>query len=120
MGLLFRGDQVLLIKRLADSKYFFKSCRNLFNSVFPDTFAFPGGAVDPGETPEVAIVREFDEEVGLEVKLVKVGDDFVWGQVDDYLASFWRCSFFVVEAVDSTAEPKVRVKVNCCVYVMLT
>lgn len=32
-----------------------------------DRWEFPGGKVDPGETPKEAIVREFREEMGVDV-----------------------------------------------------
>ncbi len=34
-----------------------------------DVLKFPGGAVEPGETPETALVREFTEEAGLTVSV---------------------------------------------------
>lgn len=52
--------QVLLIKRKKDP---FKGC-----------WAFPGGFMDMNEPPEVAVVRELEEETGLQLKeIVQVG-----------------------------------------------
>ncbi|MFG1928188.1 (deoxy)nucleoside triphosphate pyrophosphohydrolase [Cryptosporangium sp. NPDC048952] len=37
---------------------------------------FPGGKVEPGESPEAAIVRECQEELGVEIELVeRLGGD---------------------------------------------
>ena len=41
--------------------------------------AFPGGRIDEGETPQQAVLRELDEEVGL-----KLDQQSVLGQLDDY------------------------------------
>lgn len=35
-----------------------------------EVLKFPGGAVETGETPEVALKREFDEECGLSVETI--------------------------------------------------
>ncbi len=42
-------------------------------------WALPGGRLDPGETPEVAGLRELSEEVGLDLSA-----DAVIGRLDDY------------------------------------
>lgn len=34
-----------------------------------DVLKFPGGAVEPGESPEAALIREFDEETRLDISV---------------------------------------------------
>ncbi len=42
-------------------------------------WALPGGRMDPGESPEQTVLRELEEDVGLEL-----GGDRVLGRLDDY------------------------------------
>jgi 8-oxo-dGTP pyrophosphatase MutT (NUDIX family) len=42
-------------------------------------FALPGGRIDEGETPEIAALRELDEEVAL-----RLPDTAILGRLDDY------------------------------------
>ena len=58
MAIITRGDAVLMIRR-----------RQKEGELL---WAFPGGAVEDGETPEQAAVREVAEEVGMTVKADRV------------------------------------------------
>lgn len=55
LGLLRRGDRLLLIQRSREVKA-------------PLTWCFPGGHLEPGETQPEALVREMREELGVEVR----------------------------------------------------
>jgi 8-oxo-dGTP diphosphatase len=55
-GILFNEDktQIILVKR-----------RDL------PVWVFPGGGLDEGETPEIGVIREVEEETGLKVEIVR-------------------------------------------------
>jgi len=54
-GVLVTAGRLFIQKRQADD-------------VWPGLWEFPGGVLEPGETPEQAMVREFLEETGLAVR----------------------------------------------------
>ncbi len=66
-------------------------------------WALPGGRLDPGETPEVAALREMDEEVGL-----RLGPDRILGRLDDYATR----SGYVITPVVAWAGAEARLVAN--------
>lgn len=57
-------------------------------------FTFPGGGVDAGETPEQAVVREAQEELGIEIKVIRLAAE-VWFNGNQQF-------FFLVEQTGGT------------------
>ena len=55
-AIAIRGDEVLLIRRGSEP--------------WKGMLAFPGGFVEAGEDPEVAVIRELKEECGIDGKVV--------------------------------------------------
>ena len=79
-GVLWSADRTkILLERRADS---------------PNTgWGFPGGFLDYGESPMQAVVREFKEETGLDVEVVRVlgisthiTDKNAWGDAQENIA----------------------------------
>lgn len=61
-ALIYDGDRVLLVQRGKEPLKGF--------------WSLPGGAVEPGELLEQALLREVMEETSLEVKIVRFGEIF--------------------------------------------
>ena len=57
-AVVIRGDEVLLITRGSEP--------------WKGMLAFPGGFVDKGEDPELAVIRELKEECGIEGELIRI------------------------------------------------
>jgi 8-oxo-dGTP diphosphatase len=55
-ALMLRGDEVLICQRRPDQPMALQ-------------WEFPGGKIEPGESPEVALARELNEELGIEATI---------------------------------------------------
>ncbi len=66
------GEKVLITRRPDDKRH-------------PGLWEFPGGKVDPGESPEEALCREIREELDAEVQVLKIFEvvfhRYEWGPV---------------------------------------
>lgn len=70
------GDNMKTIRVVAaiiiDNKKVFATQRGY--GEFKDGWEFPGGKIEPGESPEDAIVREIKEELDVEVEVIELLD----------------------------------------------
>ncbi len=55
-GILARGDEILC-------------CQRPKHDPFPFKWEFPGGKIEPGETPQQALVRELEEELAVKAEI---------------------------------------------------
>jgi 8-oxo-dGTP diphosphatase len=63
-GIVVRDGRVLLCHRRADRAW------------YPDVWDFPGGHIEPGETPTGALVRELREELEIDIEEPSDPEDF--------------------------------------------
>lgn len=89
----FRTRQVLVIRRSA-------------TVAAPGALCFPGGGIEPGESPSDAVVREFLEEVGV---AIRVGEVVAQNQTPVGAPLYW----FVAELADPTeTEPEFHLQTS--------
>ena len=66
------GEKILITRRPDDKRH-------------PGLWEFPGGKVDPGESPEEALCREIREELDAEIQVLKIFEvvfhRYEWGPV---------------------------------------
>jgi len=87
-ALVRNANAVLLSQRRADQS-------------FPLSWEFPGGKIEPGESPEFALVREIQEELGCTVKVGQVVDVVFHAYADfDLYMLLYAC-----EVVDGVPHP---------------
>ena len=56
-AIIIQNEKIALLERYRQGKHY---------------FVFPGGGIDPGETPEQAAIREAREETGLEIAIERL------------------------------------------------
>ena len=59
-GIIMFDNKILLAQRMFDDK------------TYPGKWEFPGGKIEPGETPEDALKREINEELSLNIHDLKI------------------------------------------------
>ncbi len=59
IAIIFKGEKILLCQRLPNARYSMK-------------WEFPGGKLEPGETPEIALKRELHEELSIDAEIGKI------------------------------------------------
>ena len=88
-GVLFRGKKILLGKRPRSKSF------------LPGYWELPGGHVEANETPEIALKREFMEELQVKIDVLRQIHEFSFF----YSGIRKRLLVFLVKQTDS-AEPK--------------
>ncbi len=88
-GVMWRGGRFLAVRRPPGTS-------------MAGYWEFPGGKIEPGETPAEALVRELDEELGVRVH----GLEYWRELVHDYPHAKVQLYFFHVRGIDGEPHPR--------------
>lgn len=91
-GVLTHEGAIFTAKRAENKRY------------FPGMYEIPGGWVEFGEHPEATVIREFKEEIGLDVEIngfIQVDSRILEG---DHLVNL----YFFVRRQDSSQQPQLQ------------
>lgn len=84
-GVAIRDDRVMLCQRRPEVHNGLK-------------WEFPGGKLEPGESPEQALARELREELSIDVRVGRIADAVYHRYPDrDVLVLFYRCEIVAGE-----------------------
>ena len=90
-GIIVRGDEILC-------------CQRTEHQALPLKWEFPGGKMEPGETPQQALHRELDEELGIDAEIgAQVADlDHTYANGNSV-----RLRFFTIERFQRELENRI-------------
>ncbi len=87
--ILWRQDDKILIQKRSEDAL-----------VFPGEYCIPGGGVNFGESPDEAVIREIEEEIGLKIKYFNFMCGFEYTLNDEKKYNF----FYIIKVDNPTVK----------------
>jgi len=78
-----RGRKLVVAAVIANARSEVLITQRRADQALPLAWEFPGGKVEPGESPEVALRREIAEELGVDVEVGRIWDVMFHAYPDD-------------------------------------